>query len=95
MGLALLHSLNDGTHMTIKDYRVTLMHDGSNVKLELRADKSKDIADDSATRFDDGGMKNRDLTNPPEHVGLAGKITAPDAANPATVGAKVLAIGDT
>ena len=95
MGVAVLHQLNADNTLTISDYRVTLMHDGSTAKLELRADKARDIADASAIRFDDNGMINRTITNPPEHVGLAGRVNSPDASNPSAVGAKIAAIGDT
>ena len=63
------------------------MHDGSDVKLELKA-ADGDIATDGIARFDDNGMRGRNTGNPPEHVGLIGHVNSPDAANPSCTSAK-------
>ena len=97
MGLGLLTKLKDEHGgkggLYVDDYRLTLMHDGSNAKLELRADAARDVADASATRFDDSNMRGS-LTSSTTHVGLAGHVDSPGAANPSCSSAKANAIGD-
>ena len=79
-------------HLTIDDYRLTLMNDASaTVKVEFKADDTNAVGSDSPTRFDDSTEIHDTHVTTTTHMGLVGQVATPAADNPVTSSAKAKA----